>query len=66
MQSPSPVTASPTDTIQVGRQAIFDRDYPVVLGTLYLFTMLGLIAKLLADISYVMIDPRIHFDSVDN
>ena len=35
-------------------------------GTLYLFTILGLIAKLLADLSYVLIDPRIHFESVDN
>jgi len=46
-------------------ESVLKRDYPVVLGTLYLFTILGLIAKLLADISYVMIDPRIHFDSVD-
>jgi microcin C transport system permease protein len=47
-------------------ESVLKRDYPVVLGTLYLFTMLGLIAKLLADLSYVLIDPRIHFDSVDN
>jgi len=46
-------------------ESVLKRDYPVVLGTLYLFTMLGLIAKLLADISYVIIDPRIHFDAVD-
>jgi len=47
-------------------ESVLKRDYPVVLGTLYLFTLLGLAAKLLADISYVLIDPRIHFDSVDN
>ena len=47
-------------------ESVLKRDYPVVLATLYLFTLLGLIAKLLADISYVLIDPRIHFDSVDN
>ena len=46
-------------------ESILKRDYPVVLGTLYLFTLLGLFAKLLADISYVLIDPRIHFGSVD-
>ncbi len=46
-------------------ESVLKRDYPVVLGTLYLFTLLGLVAKLLADISYVLIDPRIHFDSVD-
>jgi microcin C transport system permease protein len=47
-------------------ESVLKRDYPVVLGTLYLFTLMGLFAKLMADISYVVIDPRIHFDSVDN
>lgn len=47
-------------------ESILKRDYPVVLGTLYIFTLMGLIAKLLADISYVIIDPRIHFDSFDS
>ncbi len=47
-------------------ESVLQRDYPVVLGTLYLFTLLGLIAKLLADISYVLIDPRIHFDTVEH
>ena len=46
-------------------ESVLKRDYPVVLGALYLFTLLGLFAKLLADISYVLIDPRIHFESVD-
>ncbi|NJO15235.1 MAG: microcin C ABC transporter permease YejB [Thioploca sp.] len=46
-------------------ESILKRDYPVVLGTLYIFTLLGLIAKLLTDISYVLIDPRIQFDSVN-
>lgn len=46
-------------------ESVLKRDYPVVLGTLYLFTLLGLFAKLVADISYVIIDPRIHFGSVD-
>ncbi len=46
-------------------ESVLIRDYPVVLGTLYFFTLLGLFAKLLADISYVLIDPRIQFDSVD-
>ena len=50
---------------QLGFDALLKRDYPVVLGTLYLFTLLGLFAKLMADISYVLIDPRIHFESVD-
>ena len=47
-------------------ESVLKRDYPVVLATLYLFTLLGLFAKLLADISYVLIDPRINFESVDS
>jgi len=43
--------------------AIIKRDYPVVLGSLYLFTLIGLIAKLLTVFSYVLVDPRIQFDS---
>lgn len=46
-------------------QSIIIRDYPVVLGSLFFFTILGLFAKLLADISYVIIDPRIQFESVN-
>jgi len=46
-------------------ESILKRDYPVVLGSLFFFTILGLFAKLLTDISYVLIDPRIQFDSVD-
>lgn len=46
-------------------ESVLMRDYPVVLATLYFFTLLGLVSKLLADVSYVLIDPRIQFDSVD-
>ncbi len=46
-------------------ESILHRDYPVVLGTLFLFTLLGLFAKLLTDISYVFVDPRIEFSSLD-
>lgn len=44
--------------------AVMKRDYPVVLGTLYLFTLIGLLGKLLTDICYVLVDPRIQFGSV--
>ena len=47
-------------------ESVLKRDYPVVMGTLYLYTLLGLVAKLLADLSYVMIDPRIQFDAVES
>lgn len=43
-------------------ESVLKRDYPVVMGTLYIFTLMGLFAKLLSDISYAWIDPRIHFD----
>jgi microcin C transport system permease protein len=46
-------------------QSILNRDYPVVLGTLYFFTIIGLISRLLSDLSYVMVDPRITFESVE-
>lgn len=46
--------------------SVIQRDYPVVLGILYLITILGLIAKLLTDLSYVLVDPRIQFESVNN
>ncbi|OIP46782.1 MAG: microcin ABC transporter permease [Desulfobacterales bacterium CG2_30_60_27] len=47
-------------------ESILNRDYPVVLGTLYFFTIIGLISRLLSDLSYVMVDPRITFDSVES
>jgi microcin C transport system permease protein len=46
-------------------ESIMNRDYPVVLGTLYLFTMLGLVIKLAADIAYAFADPRIKFSAQD-
>jgi len=45
-------------------EAVMRRDYPVVLGTLYLFTLIGLAARLISDVCYVLVDPRIHFGSV--
>ncbi len=46
-------------------QSMMNRDYPVILGTLYFFTIIGLIARLLSDLSYVLVDPRISFAAVD-
>jgi microcin C transport system permease protein len=43
-------------------ESIIRRDYPVVLGTLYLFTLIGLATKLISDLSYVLVDPRVKFD----
>ena len=47
----------------LGYEAIMTRDYPVVFGTMYIFALLGLILKLVSDITYSLIDPRITFDS---
>jgi microcin C transport system permease protein len=41
--------------------AIVHRDYPVVLGSIYLFTLLGLLIKLGSDLLYVVVDPRVQF-----
>lgn len=46
--------------------AVIQRDYPVVLGTLYVFTLIGLIGKLLSDLAYVWVDPRINFQAVNS
>ena len=46
-------------------ESVLNRDYPVVLGTLYFFTIIGLVSRLLSDLSYVLVDPRITFDSVE-
>ncbi|MBF8274441.1 MAG: binding-protein-dependent transport system inner rane component [Magnetococcales bacterium] len=46
----------------LGYESVINRDYPVVMATLYFFTLLGLLTKLLTDITYVMVDPRITFE----
>jgi microcin C transport system permease protein len=46
-------------------ESVLNRDYPVVLGTLYFFTIIGLISRLLSDLSYVLVDPRISFEGLD-
>ncbi len=47
----------------LGFEAVMNRDYPVIFGTLYIFTLIGLILKLISDITYVLVDPRIDFES---
>ena len=43
-------------------ESVIRRDYPVVLGTLFLFTLIGLFTKLISDLCYVWVDPRVKFD----
>ncbi len=47
----------------LGYQAILDRDYPVVFGSLYLFSIVGLVLNLVSDLTYHMVDPRIDFEA---
>lgn len=46
----------------LGFEAALNRDYPVMFGTLYFFTLLGLIMNLIGDLMYTFIDPRIDFE----
>ncbi|UVK90764.1 microcin C ABC transporter permease YejB [Pseudomonas sp. B21-051] len=42
-------------------EAAVSRDYPVVFGSLFIFTLFGLLIKLLGDLCYTLVDPRIDF-----
>lgn len=46
----------------LGLEAALGRDYPVVFGTLYIFTFIGLVVSLLGDLMYMVVDPRIDFE----
>ena len=47
----------------LGFEAALSRDYPIVLGTLYVFTLIGLAMNLIGDLAYVAVDPRIDFEA---
>ncbi|KAB7700617.1 microcin C ABC transporter permease YejB [Plesiomonas shigelloides] len=47
----------------LGFEATMQRDYPVMFGTLYIFTLLGLLLGILSDITYTLVDPRIDFEA---
>jgi microcin C transport system permease protein len=47
----------------LGFEAAFARDYPVMFGTLYFFSLLGLLMGLIGDLMYTVVDPRIDFES---
>jgi microcin C transport system permease protein len=46
----------------LGFEAAINRDYPVMFGTLFFFTLLGLILNIVGDVMYTVIDPRIDFE----
>jgi microcin C transport system permease protein len=45
----------------LGFQAAIGRDYPIMFGTLYIYTLIGLVLKLVSDLTYMLVDPRIDF-----
>jgi microcin C transport system permease protein len=47
----------------LGFQAAIQRDYPVMFGTLYIFTLLGLLLQIVGDTLYTLVDPRINFEA---
>jgi microcin C transport system permease protein len=46
----------------LGYDATIQRDYPVMFGTLYIFTLIGLLMNILSDLTYTLVDPRIDFE----
>lgn len=44
-------------------ESVMNRDYPVVLGTLYIYALMGLVMTLIRDLVYVSVDPRIDFEA---
>ncbi|MRS14945.1 microcin C ABC transporter permease YejB [Enterobacteriaceae bacterium RIT691] len=46
----------------LGYEATVSRDYPVMFGTLYIFTLIGLLLNIISDICYTLVDPRIDFE----
>ncbi len=47
----------------LGFEAAINRDYPVMFGTLYFFTLVGLVLGLVGDLTYMLVDPRIDFET---
>jgi microcin C transport system permease protein len=49
----------------LGFQAALSRDYPIMFATLYIYTLVGLVMKLISDLTYMLVDPRIDFATRD-
>jgi len=47
----------------LGFESAIRRDYPVMFGTLYIFTLLGLVMQIVGDLMYTVVDPRIDFEA---
>lgn len=49
----------------LGFEAALTRDYPIMFGTLFIFTLLGLVLNIIGDLTYMLVDPRIDFEKRD-
>ena len=49
----------------LGFESVMRRDYPVMFGSLFIFTFIGLIMTLVGDLAYTLVDPRIDFKTRD-
>ena len=47
----------------LGYESVLNRDYPVVFGTLFFFSLIGLLISLIRDVTYMLVDPRIDFEA---
>jgi microcin C transport system permease protein len=47
----------------LGFESVLNRDYPVVFGTLFIFSLVGLVVNLMSDLAYMWVDPRIDFEA---
>jgi microcin C transport system permease protein len=47
----------------LGFEAVINRDYPIIFGTLFFFSLLGLLMNIVGDVMYTVIDPRIDFEA---
>jgi microcin C transport system permease protein len=47
----------------LGYEAVISRDYPIMFGTLYVFTLIGLVTQIISDLMYTIVDPRIDFEA---
>ncbi|HET6160758.1 MAG TPA: microcin C ABC transporter permease YejB [Dongiaceae bacterium] len=47
----------------LGYEATLNRDYPIMFGTLYIYTLIGMLIQLINDITYMIVDPRIDFEA---
>ena len=48
---------------RLGYEAVVGRDYPVVFGTLFIYSIIGLVVGLISDLMFTWVDPRIDFES---